>query len=195
MRIETCYFCSHPVYPSKGITFIRNDAKAFRFCRSKCHKNFKMKRNPRKLKWTKPFRKSANKEMVLDSTLSFAARRNVPTRYSRELIATTLKTMQRVSEIQAKREWVFYKRRMAGNAAARREADRKLVQENQHMLPEVRARLSQMETDVGESHEIEGSLDEAPYAISLSAKSATQRKRQQAWVSDAMDVEEPTDPK
>ncbi|MCJ1474912.1 ATPase-activating ribosome biosynthesis protein [Lambiella insularis] len=98
-----------------------------------------MKRNPRKLKWTKAFRKSAGKEMIVDSTLTFAARRNVPVRYNRDHIETTLKAMERVSEIRAKRERAFYKRRMAGNKERQREADRKLVAENEHLLPRQRA--------------------------------------------------------
>lgn len=97
-----------------------------------------MKRNPRKLKWTKAFRKSAGKEMVVDSTLTFAARRNVPVRYNRDLVATTLKAMQRVSEIRQKRERVFYKKRMEGNKERAKAADRKLVAENQHLLPKMR---------------------------------------------------------
>ncbi|KAF0637261.1 hypothetical protein FPSE5266_01521 [Fusarium pseudograminearum] len=138
MRIETCYFCSRPAYPSKGITFVRNDARVFRFCRSKCHKNFKMKRNPRKLKWTKAFRKAAGKEMTVDSTLQFAARRNVPVRYDRELMGKTLKAMERVSEIRQRRERVFYKKRMAGKRERELATARKLVAENEHLLPRMR---------------------------------------------------------
>jgi large subunit ribosomal protein L24e len=117
------------------ISPVRNDAKAFRFCKSKCHKNFKMKRNPRKLAWTKSFRRAHGKEMTVDSTLTFAQRRNVPVRYNRDLVQTTLKAMSRVSEIRAKRERAFYKARMRGNKERKREEDRKLVEENQHLLP------------------------------------------------------------
>lgn len=99
---------------------------------------FKMKRNPRKLKWTKAFRKSAGKEMIVDTTLTFAARRNIPVRYNRDLVATTLKAMQRVSDIRTKRERVFYKNRMAGNKERERAANRKLVAENEHLLPRIR---------------------------------------------------------
>ena len=77
--------------------------------------------------------------MVVDSTLQFAARRNIPVRYNRDHVATTLKAMQRVSEIRAKRERVFYKNRMAGNKERERAADRKLVAENEHLLPKMRA--------------------------------------------------------
>ena len=77
--------------------------------------------------------------MVVDSTLKFAARRNVPVRYDRNLVATTLKAMQRVSDIRAKRERVFYKKRMAGNKEKEKAANRKLVAENEHLLPRVRA--------------------------------------------------------
>jgi large subunit ribosomal protein L24e len=94
-----------------------------------------MKRNPRKLGWTKSFRRAHGKEMTVDSTLAFAARRNVPVRYNRDLVQTTLKAMSRVSEIRARRERAFYKARMKGNKERQRADDRKLVEENQHLLP------------------------------------------------------------
>lgn len=114
--------------------FVRNDAKEFRFCRSKCHKAFKQRRNPRKLRWTKAFRKAAGKELVVDSTLTFAAKRNVPVRYNRELVATTLKAMSRIEEIRLKRERAFYKNRMRGNKERQLASDRKLVETNPELL-------------------------------------------------------------
>lgn len=122
------------MYPSKGIMFVRNDAKEFRFCRAKCHKAFKQRRNPRKLRWTKAFRKAAGKELVVDSTLTFAARRNVPVRYNRELVATTLKAMSRIEEIRQKRERAFYKNRMRGNKERQLALDKKLVEQNPELL-------------------------------------------------------------
>jgi len=98
-------------------------------------RQFKMKRNPRKLKWTKAFRHAHGKEMTVDSTLTFAARRNIPMRYSRDHLQTTLKAIERVTEIRQRRERVFYKKRMAGNKERQRTMDRKLVEENQHLLP------------------------------------------------------------
>lgn len=51
----------------------------------------------------------------MDSTLEFEKRRNVPVKYDRELMATTISAVSRIQEIKAKREKAFYKNRM--NAA------------------------------------------------------------------------------
>lgn len=160
-----------------------------------------MKRNPRKLAWTKSFRRAHGKEMTVDSTLSFAARRNVPVRYNRDLVATTLKAMQRVSEIRAKRERAFYKNRMRGNREKQMEADRKLVAENQHLLPpdqrdaaremlENEDLVEQKETEEMEEDELE---EQKELEKLKAAKAKLRVKRKQRLVRDqgpeVMDVD------
>lgn len=111
-----------------------------------------MKRNPRKLGWTKAFRRAHGKEMTVDSTLAFAARRNIPVRYNRDLVENTVKAMERIEEIKAKRQRVFYKKRMEGNKERQRLEDAKLVAENEHLLPRMRgSEKKALEMDVDEN--------------------------------------------
>lgn len=133
-----------------------------------------MKRNPRKLPWTKSFRRAHGKEMTIDTTLSFAARRNVPTRYNRDHVTTTIKAMERISEIRTKRERAFYKKRMAGNKERQRALDRKLVEENAHLLPRERGseRIARERAEMGE--EMDEMLEEEE---AVGAKAKTQRRK------------------
>ncbi|KAL8274927.1 hypothetical protein Esti_001127 [Eimeria stiedai] len=112
MRIEKCWFCSSNIYPGHGIVFVRNDAKIFRFCRSKCHKHFRAKGNPKKFKWTKACRKSTGKELSEDKTFEFEERRNTPVRYDRTLMQKTIAAMKRIDVIRQRRKSVFYRNRM-----------------------------------------------------------------------------------
>ncbi|KAJ1401772.1 TRASH domain [Sesbania bispinosa] len=111
MRLEKCWFCSSTIYPGHGIQFVRNDAKIFRFCRSKCHKNFKMKRNPRKVKWTKAYRRVHGKDMTQDSTFEFERKRNRPERYDRNLAENVLKAIPKIDKIRVSREEKHHKNR------------------------------------------------------------------------------------
>ena len=50
---NVCAFCGKPIEPGTGIMYVKNDGTILWFCSSKCMKNaLKLKRNPRKLKWT-----------------------------------------------------------------------------------------------------------------------------------------------
>lgn len=120
--------------------------------------------------------------MTVDTTLQFAARRNIPVRYDRNLVSTTLKAMQRVSDIRARRERVFFKKRMAGNKERVRAANRKLVAENEHLLPRQRA-SERMAAKVEEPLEVE--------AIEAPMQKVKEKKRMKVGggVEDVMDVD------
>jgi large subunit ribosomal protein L24e len=134
MRIEKCYFCSSPCYPGHGVMFIRNDSKTFRFCRSKCHRKFTRKANPRKTKWTKAYRKTHGKEMAVDATFEFEKRRNRPVKYDRELMGQTLQAMERVKEIQTSREQRFFDDRMKDAAVIKKKQARVEIEKSIEIL-------------------------------------------------------------
>ncbi|KAK9164053.1 hypothetical protein Syun_004955 [Stephania yunnanensis] len=134
MRLEKCWFCSSTVYPGHGIQFVRNDAKIFRFCRSKCHKNFKMKRNPRKVQWTKAYRRLHGKDMTQDSTFEFERKRNRPERYNRIVAENTLKAIKTIDKVRVEREARHHKRRMMGKKAKEQKEAAKEVEQSIHMV-------------------------------------------------------------
>lgn len=47
-----CTFCGGEIEPGTGLMYVMNDGTILWFCSSKCLKNYRMKRDPRKYKWT-----------------------------------------------------------------------------------------------------------------------------------------------
>ena len=109
-------------------------SQVFRFCRGKCHKAFKAKLNPRKLRWTKAFRKAAGKEMSVDTTFDFERLRHRPVKYDRELMKKTVRAMDRVQEIKSAREKRFWDKRMEPNKKAQEQRDLKEVEQGLDLI-------------------------------------------------------------
>ena len=95
------------------MAFVRNDNKMFRFCRPKCHRHFKAKHNPRKMAWTKAYRKLRGKELTNDPIFEFEKKRNEPLPYNRDLYVSTVQAMLRIEQIKANREKRFWRNRMS----------------------------------------------------------------------------------
>jgi large subunit ribosomal protein L24e len=49
-----CIFCSKLQQPGQGIILALNDGRVLYFCSSKCRRNFKLRRDPKKIKWARP---------------------------------------------------------------------------------------------------------------------------------------------
>lgn len=146
MRVEKCYFCSGPIYPGHGTVFVRNDAKMFRFCRTKCHRNFKAKKNPRKVRWTKAFRKTHGKELTLDKVLTFEKHRDEAIRYDRDVWVDTVQAMDKIAEIKDKREERFYNERMNASKEQKRNQIKSNLIRHKTLVanPEVRERIDEL---------------------------------------------------
>ncbi len=105
-----------------------------------------MKRNPRKVKWTKAYRKLAGKELAevwgcwggvdsgakhvvvpsicctymhlpQDATFEMERRRNCPEKYNRETVAKTVEAMKKIDAIRTRRQERYWEARMAAAKA------------------------------------------------------------------------------
>ncbi|CAM0877342.1 unnamed protein product [Alopecurus aequalis] len=137
MRLDKCWFCSSTVYPGHGIHFVRNNAKVFRFCRSKCHKNFNMKRNPRKIKWTKAYRRLCAKDMaqLTDSSFDFERKRNRVERYNWDVTEQTLKAIPLITKIRHERQKKHITERQKPGKIMSREKEVLELEQDLQMLP------------------------------------------------------------
>ncbi|KAI3890019.1 hypothetical protein MKX03_006481 [Papaver bracteatum] len=84
-----------------------------------------MKRNPRKVKWTKAYRRIHGKDMTKDSTFEFERKRNRPERYDRIRVEKTLEAMKEIIDMRHTREIVHHKQRMKGNKSKMMKEERK----------------------------------------------------------------------
>lgn len=77
--------------------------------------------------------------MIVDQNLllsQFAKKRNAPVKYDRNLVAATIKAMERIEEIRAKRERVFTRRRLTGKVQRekKRMEDLKVIATGEHLI-------------------------------------------------------------
>ena len=93
-----------------------------------------MKRNPRKVKWTKAYRKLAGKDLADDAVFDMERRRNVPVKYDREVVAKSVAAMKRTDELRVARAARHHARRMRTAKARDSVAERAALEHGLHLV-------------------------------------------------------------
>lgn len=93
-----------------------------------------MKRNPRKVRWTKAYRKLAGKELAEDATFELERKRNRPEKYDREMVQKTIKAMERIEEIKQRRQERFYEKRMLRARQQEKTAEKVQLEKEIHLI-------------------------------------------------------------
>jgi large subunit ribosomal protein L24e len=57
--MPNCSFCGRRILENEGLMFVPNDGKIKWYCSSKCEKNVKLGRIPRKVTWVRKREKNA----------------------------------------------------------------------------------------------------------------------------------------
>lgn len=114
-----------------------------------------MKRNPRKVKWTKAYRRVHGKDMTQDSTFEFERKRNRPERYDRNLAEEVLKAIPKISKIQARRDESHHANRMRGKKQKVQKEAAKEYEQSIHLLKAPSALLAPEKIKVAVSQQAE----------------------------------------
>ncbi|CAL4936930.1 unnamed protein product [Urochloa decumbens] len=109
-----------------------------------------MKRNPRKVKWTKAYRRLHGKDMTQDSTFEFERKRNRPERYDRNVTEQTLKAIPVIVKTRHERLKKHISDRHKPGKKKELERDNKELEQDINILPK---KLRNTEGSVEETKE------------------------------------------
>lgn len=126
-------------------------------------KAFKKKKNPRKVKWTKAYRKVAGKELAVDPSFEFERRRNIPMKYDREFWQKSLEAIKRIKNINNKRQAAYIMQRLRKGREIEQKRDIREVQRDMSLIRSpaagLRERLAEEQQIVEEIHESDTEME------------------------------------
>eukprot|EP00240_Pyramimonas_obovata_P010949 CAMPEP_0118924994 /NCGR_PEP_ID=MMETSP1169-20130426/2924_1 /TAXON_ID=36882 /ORGANISM="Pyramimonas obovata, Strain CCMP722" /LENGTH=122 /DNA_ID=CAMNT_0006866165 /DNA_START=312 /DNA_END=680 /DNA_ORIENTATION=- len=116
-----------------------------------------MKRNPRKVAWTKAYRHGHGKELSEDTTFEMERKRNRPEKYNRLLVQKSVKAMKKILDIRKARQDRFYENRMKGKKSKDLAEAKRVLKDELHLVRPMEAQ----KRDAAEMEKLKVAVDTA----------------------------------